>query len=161
MNADGVTLAPATEGDVEELLRLIGALAEYEQLGDEARATSKDLRKALFAEPVRAFALLARTDGRAVGFALWFHNFSTFTGKSGIYLEDIFIEPEYRGRGIGREIFRTLARRALAEGCSRFEWAVLDRNAPAVRFYRDLGAQAMDGWTVQRVSGAVLARLAA
>lgn len=161
MSADGVTLAPATAADVEELLRLIRALAEYEQLGDEARATAEDLQNALFAEPVRAFALLARVGCRAVGFALWFHNFSTFTGKSGIYLEDVFVEPAYRGRGIGREIFRALARRALAEGCARLEWAVLDRNAPAVRFYRALGARAMSEWTVQRVSGPVLAGLAA
>ena len=146
-------LRDATEADLPVLLRLVRALASYEKLEHEARATEADFRRALFGEPARAEALLAELDGEPVGFALWFHSFSTFEGRPGLYLEDIFVEPAHRGRGIGRAIFRDLARRAVAAGCARLEWSVLDWNAPAVGFYRGLGARAIAGWTVQRRAG--------
>jgi len=158
----GFTLRDATPDDLPTIVRLVRALAEYERLAHEARGTEEDFRRALFGDPPRAHALIAEgADGAALGFAVWFHNFSTFEGRPGIYVEDVFVEPAHRGRGIGAAIFRHLARRALAEGCARLEWWVLDWNEPAVRFYRRIGARGMDGWTVQRVSGDALRALAA
>ncbi len=153
-------LRDATVADLPVLLRLVRALAAYERLEHEVRATAEDFERALFGEPVRAHALLAELDGTSVGFALWFHGFSTFEGRPGLHVEDVFVEPEQRGRGVGRAIFRDLARRTLAAGCARMEWSVLDWNAPAVGFYRGLGARAMDEWTVQRLSGDALRALA-
>lgn len=151
-----------------EVLRLVRALAEYERLLHEVEATEAELRAGLFGGrrpdgtpvPPRAHAVLAEAEGRAVGLGLWFYNYSTFTGRPGLYVEDVFVEPAHRGRGIGLAIFRHLARRALAEGCARMEWSVLDWNEPAIRFYRALGARAKDEWTVQRLSGESLAALA-
>ena len=160
MSGGAASLRRATPDDAPALLRLILALAEYERLAHEVCTTAADLRAALLVASPRVAALLAEVDGRAVGFALWFHTFSTFTGKSGLYLEDIFVEPAYRGRGIGRAIFRHLAQQAIAEGCARFEWAVLDWNEPARNFYASLGAEPMAEWTVQRLAGPALARLA-
>lgn len=160
MSGGAVSLRRATPDDAPELLRLIRALAEYERLAHEVQTIETDLKTALLAAPPRVAALLAEVDGCAVGFALWFQTFSTFTGKPGLYLEDIFVEPAYRGRGIGRAMFRHLARQAMAEGCARFEWAVLDWNEPALNFYASLGAQPMAEWTVQRLAGPALARLA-
>ena len=154
-------LRDAAEADLPVLVRLVRALAGYEKLEHEARATEADFRRALFGTPVRAHALIAELDDEPVGFALWFHNFSTFEGRAGLYLEDIYVEPGHRGRGIGRAIFRDLARRAVAADCARLEWSVLDWNAPAVAFYRELGAAAMNEWTVQRLSGDALRALAA
>lgn len=156
-----VALRDAAEADLPVLLRLVRALAEYEKLAHRARATEADFRRALFGTPARAQALLAEADGAPVGFALWFHSFSTFEGRPGLYLEDIFVEPAHRGRGIGRLIFRDLARRAVEAGCARMEWSVLDRNALAIGFYRAIGARAMDEWTVQRLDGDALRALAA
>ena len=116
--------------------------------------------RALFGEPRRAHALLAEIDGAAVGFAVWFYDFSTFEGCPGLFVEDVFVDPEQRGQGIGRAIFAWLARRALREGCTRMNWSVLDWNAPSIAFYRGLGAVAQDEWTVQRLSGDALAALA-
>lgn len=154
------SLRPAAPDDVATLLCLIRALAEYERLAHEVHATEADLASALFGTPPRAGALIAEVASEAVGFALWFYTFSTFTGRPGLYLEDIYVVPEHRGRGIGRAVFRHLARLAEAEGCPRLEWAVLDWNKPALRFYAGLGAEPMSEWTVQRISGSALAALA-
>jgi len=118
--------------------------------------TAADFRTALFGSPPRVWGLVAERAGGPVGFALWFYDFSTFLAKPGLYVEDVFVEPECRGQGIGRMIFRHLARRALDEGCSRMHWSVLDWNAPAIGFYRSIGARAMDEWTVQRLDGDAL-----
>ena len=155
-----VTLRDAAPGDEALAAHYVRALAEYEKLLHEARGTPEDFRRALFGTPPRAWALFAELDGKPVGFALWFYNFSTFAAKPGLYVEDVFVEPEHRGRGIGRMIFRHLARRALDEGCARMEWWVLDWNAPAIGFYRAIGAQPMDQWTVQRLDGEALAAFA-
>ncbi|MGH7102823.1 MAG: GNAT family N-acetyltransferase [Acetobacteraceae bacterium] len=156
----GYSLRQATPADSFTLLNLIRALAEYERLLHEVRATDADLQAALFGERAGAGALIAEVADQPVGFALWFYTFSTFTGRPGLYLEDIYVAPEHRGRGIGRAIFRHLARLAQAEGCARLEWSVLDWNEPARRFYAGLGAMPMSDWTVQRVSGPALSALA-
>ncbi|MDA8052195.1 MAG: GNAT family N-acetyltransferase [Rhodospirillales bacterium] len=160
MSGPGFSLRPAALADTGALLSLIRALAEYERLLHEVRATEADLRAALFGKPARAGALLAEAGGKAVGFALWYYTYSTFTGRPGLYLEDIYVEPAHRGRGIGRAIFRHLAHRAEADGCTRLEWSVLDWNAPAQRFYAGLGAEPMSEWTVHRLEGPALAALA-
>jgi len=157
----GFSLRPARPADVPALLRLIRALADYERLLHEVRTSESDLETALFGSKPRASALIAENAGEAIGFALWFYTFSTFTGRAGLYLEDIYVLPEHRGQGVGRAIFRYLASQALAEGCPRLEWAVLDWNTPALGFYARLGAQPMEEWTVQRLSGPALAALAA
>jgi GNAT superfamily N-acetyltransferase len=153
-------LRDATPRDVPDILRLVRALAEYERLADEALATEADFHAALFGPVPRAHALLAELDGAAVGFALWYFTFSTFTGRPGLYVEDVFVEAAHRQGGIGRAIFRDLARRAVAMGCRRMEWSVLDWNTPAVDFYRSIGARPMDMWTTQRLTGSALAALA-
>ncbi|MDI3306529.1 MAG: GNAT family N-acetyltransferase [Acetobacteraceae bacterium] len=160
MTASAFTLRDARPEDLPEILRLVRALAEYERMLDQCVGTEEDFRRALFGANPRLFCLLAELDGRAVGQAIWFYNFSTFTGRHGIYVEDIFVEPAYRGRGIGEAFFRHLARRAVQEGCARMEWQVLDWNESAIRFYRKIGARGMDEWRVQRVSGDTLRALA-
>ncbi|GLC23498.1 GNAT family N-acetyltransferase [Roseisolibacter agri] len=154
-------LRAATADDVPTVLRLIRGLAEYERLLDECVATEAQLRETLFGAQPQAEVVIAEWNGEAAGFALFFHNYSTFLARRGLYLEDLFVFPEHRGRGIGRALLSHLARVALARGCGRFEWAVLDWNAPAIGFYRALGAVAMDEWTVMRVTGDALERLAA
>ncbi|OFW07026.1 MAG: hypothetical protein A3I61_03315 [Acidobacteria bacterium RIFCSPLOWO2_02_FULL_68_18] len=158
MNAD-VRIEAVRDKDVALLLRLVNALADYERLSGEVFATEAMLRDALFGPRPSAEAVLAWVGPDAVGFAVWFYNYSTFVGRPGLYLEDIFVLPEWRGRGVGRALLRHLARIAVARGCGRMEWAVLDWNEPAIRFYRSLGAQAMDGWTVYRLTGDALKRL--
>lgn len=148
------------EQDVPLLLRLIKALAEYERLSGEVVTTEELLRDALFGPAPSAEAALAYAGSDAVGFAVWFYNFSTFVGRPGLYLEDIFVMPEWRGHGIGRALIGHLARLAVTRGCGRMEWAVLNWNEPALRFYRRIGAQAMDGWTVYRLTGDALDRAA-
>ncbi|MGK7866862.1 N-acetyltransferase family protein [Falsiroseomonas sp. E2-1-a20] len=155
------SLRDARPDDLGDIVRLVRALAEYEKLLHEAVGTEDDFRDALFGPNPRLFCTLAELGGRAVGQAIWFYNFSTFTGRHGIYLEDIFVEPEHRGLGIGEAFFRNLAARAVAEGCTRVEWQVLDWNEPAIRFYRKIGARGMDEWRVQRLSGEALAAVAA
>ena len=149
----------ATVADVPVILRMIKALAEYERLTHEVVATEESVRESLFASR-SAEAVIAYADGSAVGFAVWFHNYSTFLSRRGLYLEDLFVLPEWRGRGIGRALLRHLARVAVQRGCGRMEWSVLDWNEPAIRFYRSLGAQPMDEWTVYRLTGDALARVA-
>ena len=161
MSAGGVALRPAVPGDAGAILRLIRALAEYERLLAEVVADEAGIAAALFGPEACAEALLAEQGGAVVGFALWFYSFSTFTGRRGIHIEDVFVEPAERRRGIGLALFRAVAARAVREGCARLEWTVLDWNRPAVEFYRRLGAEAMDGWTVQRLSGPALHALAA
>ncbi|HEX5045165.1 MAG TPA: GNAT family N-acetyltransferase [Candidatus Polarisedimenticolaceae bacterium] len=153
-------LSPACEADVPVLLRFIRDLAACEKLAHEVVATEEGLRRTLFGERRYAEAVLARLDGAPAGFALFFHNYSTFLGKPGLYLEDLFVEPEHRGKGIGKALLRRLAEIALARGCGRVEWAVLDWNAPSIAFYRALGAQAMHDWTVFRLEGEALRTVA-
>ena len=155
-----VRFRDAVPGDESLVAHFVRALAEYEKLAHEALATDDDFRRALFGSPPRAYAFLIEDDGQPIGLALWFYNFSTFVGRHGLYVEDVFVIPEKRGRGIGRAVFRELARRAVAEGCVRMEWSVLDWNEPAVAFYRALGAKAMDDWTTQRLEGAALRMVA-
>ncbi len=148
----------ATPDDAGLIAGFVRQLAEYEKLLHEAVASDADFTSALGAGKIAA--LIAEKGGVPVGFALWFTTFSTFTGKSGMYLEDLFVLPDHRGHGIGRAILRDLARRALAGGFPRLEWSVLDWNKPAVDFYRAIGAKPMDEWTVQRMDAAALANLA-
>jgi GNAT superfamily N-acetyltransferase len=155
-----ITLRFATVDDVGLILDFIRQLAEYEDLVHEVAADEDLLRQTLFGERQVAEVVIATFDGEPAGFALFFHNFSTFLGRPGIYLEDLFVIPDLRGRGIGRLLFSFLARLAVERGCGRLEWWVLDSNEPAIRFYERLGAQAMDEWTVFRLSGDTLEELA-
>jgi GNAT superfamily N-acetyltransferase len=155
-----VTIAPAQAADVPAILALIRGLAEYEKLAHEAVATEADIRENLFEPRPYAEALIARAGTEPVGLALFFHNYSTFTGRPGLYVEDIFVVPSWRGRGIGKRLFARMAKLAVERRCARMEWAVLDWNTPSIKFYRALGARAMDEWTVQRLTGEALARLA-
>ena len=150
----------ATEADVPVLLAFIRKLAEYEKLTDQVSATEEHVRAALFGPGRVAEALLAYLDDEPVAFAVFFHNFSTFLGRPGIYLEDLFVDPPHRGKGIGKALLIELARLAQARNCGRLEWAVLDWNESAIEFYRSLGAVPMDDWTVFRLTGDALARLA-
>jgi len=157
---DGVLLRDATADDAEAIAALVRELAVYERLGHEVTATPQDFRTALFGAVPRAHAMLADAGGASVGLALYFFNFSTFVGRHGLYVEDVFVQPAWRGRGIGRAFFKALAARAVAEGCRRMEWSVLDWNEPAMNFYRNLGAVPMSEWTVQRLAGDALHALA-
>lgn len=156
----GLRVRFATEADVTLILELIRALASFEELSHQVVANEETLRRSLFGPRPFAETLIAELEGVPVGFALFFHSFSTFLGEPGLYLEDLFVRPEARSHGIGREMMSVLARIALERGCARFEWSVLDWNARAISFYRSLGAIAMDGWTVQRVTGEQLETLA-
>lgn len=153
-------LRPATLEDVPRVLELIEALADYEKLRDQCQATVTDLERHLFGEKPRAEVVLAEWEGRVVGFALFFHTFSTFLAKPGIYLEDLFVEPELRGKGIGKALLRHLARLALVRGCGRLEWSVLDWNEPSIRFYESLGARRQAEWFVYRLTGTALEEVA-
>ena len=155
-----VAVRAARPADAALIAALVGELAAYERLAHEACATADDFRQALFCERPRAFCELAEVDGEAVGFALWFYNFSTFVGRPGLYLEDLFVRPQARGRGAGLALLRSLARRCVAEELGRMEWAVLDWNAPAIAFYDALGSRSLDDWRIRRLAGEALARLA-
>jgi len=150
----------ATARDVSLILSLIKGLAEYERLGKEVVATEAGLRESLFGPRAAAEVAIAYAGDEAVGFAVWFHSYSTFLGRAGLYLEDLFVLPQWRGRGIGRQLLVHVARVAVDRGCGRMEWSVLNWNEPAIRFYRRMGARAMDEWTVYRVTGETLTRLA-
>ena len=155
-----LSIRPAAVDDVPLIAQLIRELAEYERLADAAIATEAGLREQLFGEHPAAEVLVAEADGAAAGFALFFHRFSTFLGKRGIYLEDLFVRPAFRGLGLGKHLMAALARIAVQRDCGRFEWSVLDWNEPALGFYRRLGAVGMDEWTVQRLEGDALHALA-
>ena len=155
-----LSIRPATVDDVPLIRQLIAELAEYERLADAAVATDDDLREQLFGAHPAAEVLIGEVDGEAAGFALFFHNFSTFLGKRGLYLEDLFVRPAFRGAGLGKHLMAALARIAVQRDCGRFEWSVLDWNAPAIGFYRKLGATGLDEWTVQRLEGDALHALA-
>ena len=155
----GLRIVPATERDVPLILGFIRKLAEYEKLSHEVIATEEVLRDGLFGARPMAEVLLAYWGDEPAGFALYFHNFSTFVGKPGIYLEDLFVEPVHRRRGIGKALFAQVANIACERECGRLEWAVLDWNRPAIDFYRSVGAIAKDEWTIFRLSGDGLRRL--
>jgi len=155
-----LSIRTATVDDVPLIRRLIAELAIYERLANAAVATDDGLREQLFGSRPAAEVLIGEVDGEPAGFALFFHNFSTFLGKRGLYLEDLFVRPDVRGSGLGRHLMASLARIAVQRDCGRFEWSVLDWNEPAIGFYRRLGAVAMDGWTVQRLEGDALHALA-
>ena len=156
----GFTLRPAGLADVPLILEFIRGLAEYERLAYSCVATEEDLARTLFGERGYAEVVLGYQDETPVAFALFFHNYSTFLARPGIYLEDLFVKPEWRGRGYGKALLTHLARLAVGRGCGRLEWAVLDWNEDAIGFYERLGAVAMDDWTVYRVSGDALQQLA-
>ena len=153
-------IAPATPGDVPAVLAMIRGLAEYEGLAKHCVATEGDLADALFGAHPAAEVLLGLENTEPVAFALFFYNFSTFLGRKGLYLEDLFVRPDYRGRGYGRALLIRLARMAVEQGCGRFEWAVLDWNASAIAFYQSLGAVLLPDWRISRLTGEPLARLA-
>jgi GNAT superfamily N-acetyltransferase len=155
-----LAIRSAEPGEEGLVLAFIEKLAQYENLAHEVKADKEDMRLALFGPTPRCACELAFWDGKPVGFALWFYNFSTFAGRAGIYLEDLFVEPDLRGLGIGKALLRHLARRCQAEGLARLQWWVLDWNAPSIAFYRSLGAVPQEEWTVFRLSGASLAELA-
>lgn len=153
-------IRPATPADVPTVCRLVRALADYEQLSREVVLDEDQLRQHLFGPRPYAEVLLAEEKTEVVGFALFFHNYSTFLGKPGICLEDLFVQPEHRGQGHGKALLQALAQLALDRGCGRLEWSVLDWNEPAIRFYESLGAVAMQEWTSFRVTGETLQLLA-
>lgn len=155
-----LVIRPAQSGDAPLVLAFVRELAEYEKLAHEVDATETMMDAALFGPQPRVFCDLAEWDGEPVGFALWFLNFSSFRGRNGIYLEDVFVRPAYRGKGIGQAMLGRLAERCVEHGWTRLEWAVLDWNTPSIEFYKAQGAQLMDEWTICRVSGSALERLA-
>ena len=151
---------PATEADVPMLLAFIRELADYEKLTHEVSATEEQLRATLFGPRRFAEALLACADAAPVGFALFFHNYSTFLARPGLYLEDLYVQPAFRGRGFGKLLLTTVARIAVERGCGRYEWTVLDWNTPSIRFYESLGAEMKSDWRLMRVTGAALEKMA-
>jgi GNAT superfamily N-acetyltransferase len=151
---------PTTESDLPLILAFIKALADYERMTADVVANLDTLRASLFGPSPSAEVVIARLNAEPVGFAVWFHNYSTFLGRRGLYLEDLFVLPAWRGRGIGRALLTYLARVAVARDCGRMEWSVLDWNEPAIRFYERLGARPLDTWTGYRLAGDALAQLA-
>mgnify|MGYP000426787585 CR=1 FL=1 len=155
-----IAVRPAVANDLDLIIGFIRALADYERLVGEVRLDRDVLGTHLFGPVPKAEVIIAERDDAAVGFALFFHNFSTFEGAPGIYLEDLFVDPQARGLGAGKALLSALAVLAVERGCARLEWSVLDWNTPAIDFYRSLGAKSMDEWTINRVEGAALAALA-
>ncbi len=151
----------AIPADCPTILQFIHALAEYEKLSHEVVATAEQLRATLFAPHPKSFCMIAEMDGKPVGFAVYFYNYSTFLSRHGLYVEDVFVDPAIRGKGIGQQLFAALAQRAIERDCGRMEWWVLDWNEPAIEFYRRMNAEAMSEWTTYRLSGKDLAALAA
>ncbi len=149
----------AVESDITTIFGFICELAEYEKLSDDVTTNKEILYESLFVRR-QAEVLIAEVDSVPVGFALFFHNFSTFKGRACLYLEDLYIKPEYRGKGYGKEMFKALAKIAVDRACDRFDWSVLDWNTPSIEFYKKMGAMAMDDWTVYRLTGDSLKRLA-
>ena len=149
----------ANETDCDLILSFINALAEYEKMADQVVATPALLKEWIF-EKKKAEVIFAVSNGKEVGFALFFHNFSTFLGRAGLYLEDLYVKPEYRGKGYGKALLKKLAQIAVERGCGRLEWVCLDWNQPSIEFYRSLGAQSMDDWTIYRLTGETLKKMA-
>lgn len=160
MTAPGCTIRFGRATDVPTIFALIKGLAEYEKLAHLVTGTEERLAEHLFGARPYAEVILAEADGRAVGFALFFNNYSTFLTQPGIYLEDLFVLPDQRGRGYGKALLTALGRLAVERGCGRLEWSVLDWNEPSIQFYRSLGAEGMDEWTINRVSDEALDTLA-
>ena len=158
MGLNDIRIRDATEDDAPLILRFIQGLAEYERLSFVA--DEKSVRDMILSSEPRTHVLIAYCDNEPAGFALWFHNYSTFVSRPGLYLEDLFVFPEWRGRGVGRRLLAHLAETAVSRQCGRMEWAVLNWNEPAIRFYQQLGAEALADWTVYRLSGNALAKLA-
>ena len=156
----GVQIRGATEADVALILQFIRDLAIYEKLEHKVIATEESVRRTLFGNPRFAEVVFAEVDGKEVGFALFFHNYSTFLAQAGIYLEDLFVKPESRGRGIGKALLAHLAKLAKERGCGRVEWAVLDWNTPSINFYKSIGAVPLSDWIVFRLTGEALEKLA-
>lgn len=156
----GLSLRLATANDAPQILQFIHALAEYEKLSDQVVATEDKLRQTLFGPTAFAEVVIADYAGEAAGFALFFHNYSTFLAKPGLYLEDLFVKPALRGRGIGKALITYLAKLAVERDCGRFEWSVLDWNQPAIDFYQGLGAELLPDWRINRVTGSQLQQLA-
>ena len=154
-----IEVRPAVAADAPLVLRFIRELADYEHLGDQVTASEAGVRETLFGARPAAEALIATLDGAPAGFAVFFHNYSTFLARPGIYLEDLFVTPALRRRGVGRALFLQVAKLAVARGCGRFEWSVLDWNQPAIAFYRSLGAAPLSDWTIFRLTGEALTRL--
>ena len=152
-------IRPAKVGDLPEILQLIKDLAIYEKAEHEVLATVEELERTLFGEVPKVFAHLVDVDGKVVGIAIWFLNYSTWLGKHGIYLEDLYVQPEFRGQGFGLALLKELARICVERGYPRFQWWVLDWNSPAIEFYSSHGAVAMDEWTVHRITGEALKKL--
>lgn len=152
-------IRPARSDEASIILQLIKDLAEYEKAPDEVKASEKEINETIFAENPKVFCDFVEVDGEIVGMAIWFLNYSTWQGKHGIYLEDLYVKPEFRGRGYGKALLQHLASICNERGYGRFQWWVLDWNSPAIEFYRSLGAEAMSEWTVYRVSGDPLKRL--
>ena len=161
MNKEPINIRVADETDIPVILEFIQGLAEYEKLRDACVATEEKLRNTLFADPPAAEVLIARIHGRPMGFALFFHNYSTFLAQRGMFLEDLFVKPDARGRGVGDALLSSLAKIALDRDCGRLEWSVLDWNDLAIGFYKRIGAQPMDEWTTFRMAGPALRDLAA
>lgn len=155
-----ISTRPATEADVPVILDFIRSLADYEKLSDEVVATEEGLRETLFGGSRSAEVLIGCVDGVPAGFAVFFHNYSTFLARPGMYLEDLFVRPDHRGRGLGRALITAVARLAVERGCGRYEWTVLDWNTPAIEFYRGLGARMMGDWRIMRVTGDALRAMA-
>jgi GNAT superfamily N-acetyltransferase len=149
----------ARPSDAALVLQLIRELAEYEKLSDQVTATEAQVRETLFGARPAAESLIAELDGAPAGFAIFFHNYSTFLARPGIYLEDLFVKPAFRRQGVGRALFTHVARLAVERRCGRFEWSVLDWNAPAIAFYKSLGAVPLEDWTVFRLTGEALSRV--
>ncbi|WP_426415036.1 N-acetyltransferase family protein [Aestuariirhabdus sp. LZHN29] len=156
-----ITIRPAAEKDVATIERFIRELARYEKAEQEVKTDAEGIRDSLFGDDSPARALLCERDGKAIGYAVFFYNYSTWLGRKGLYLEDLYITPEERGGGAGKGLLRHLAQLAVAQGCGRFEWSVLDWNEPAIGFYKSLGATPQDEWIIYRLSGDALHRFAA
>ncbi|KQQ73134.1 GNAT family acetyltransferase [Xanthomonas sp. Leaf131] len=161
MSQAPLQIRSATPDDAPLLHELVTALAVYEREPDAVKASPDDLRASLFGDGATAHALICEQDGQALGFAVYFFNYSTWLGRNGLYLEDLFVRPQARGQGAGLALLRHLAQLAVQRGCGRFEWSVLDWNQPAIDFYQAVGARPMDGWTVYRLDGERLAAFAA
>ncbi|MFZ5933935.1 GNAT family N-acetyltransferase [Pseudomonas putida] len=155
-----LTIRPAVRADAAQILAYITELAEYERARHEVVATLADIEHSLFDEGSTVHSLICERDGKAIGFAVYFYSYSTWQGRNGIYLEDLYITPEQRGGGAGRDVLRHIAREAVANGCARFEWSVLDWNEPAIGFYKSLGAEPQDEWVRYRLDGDKLLQFA-